>query len=307
MGRSEWPERVVQIIAALVALFAFASGAVMLADPFGWYQLVDTVKFTGPPNRHFISDIGLAYVATALVLGFGAINPPMRWLALVGGNLWLTLHAGLHIVEYWRGICSPGVFWRDAPAVIGLPLLVWLALAILFARHRVSPAGVPKAAFLAMSDRMAPDESAYLHEIAGAPGDLFERFKHFMPLTMHRRAASSEMFHVARIAATLAEGCGPCALTAARWALEQGVSRDLVNAALAGAPPEGELKTAFDFGHAVASQADNAVALGDVIEQRAGRDVRRELAVTAATVRSYPAIKRGLGLTKACSATALRV
>jgi hypothetical protein len=307
MGRPDALDRVAQVLIALAALIGLANGAFMLWDPYGWYQAVPTVKFTGPPNPHFIRDIGLAYLATAALLAFAAVNPRMRWLAAFAGSLWLALHGGLHVYEVLTGICAPGIFWRDAPGVLGPPLLVWIGLGILLARQRISPAGLPNAVVVGAVEKLNPGESEYIHMLAAAPGDAFEKFKHFMPATMHRHAAPPEMFHMARIGATLVEDCGPCALTAARAALTDGVDRDLVNAALAAEPPEGDMQTAFVFGAAIARQAAEAVTLGDVVEAGYGRDVRLELAMTAATVRAYPAMKRGLGLTKSCSMTKLEV
>lgn len=128
-----------------------------------------------------------------------------------------------------------------------------------------------------------------------------------MPVTAHRFEAPADLFHMARIGATLVEDCGPCALTAAEGAVRDGVDSALVNAALAAEPPEGDLTMAFVFGAAIARQSHEAFALGDALEESYGRAVRLELALTAATVRAYPALKRGLGLSKACSLTLLSV
>jgi hypothetical protein len=307
MGKPDGRDRLVQALLVLAALISLLNGAYMLWSPLGWYQAVPTVKFTGPPNSHFIRDIGLAYLTCAALLGFAAVRPAMRWLAAAAGGLWLSLHGGLHIWEVLKGICAPGIFWRDAPGVLGPPLLVWIAVGILLARQRVAMAGVPDRAMLAAIDKLSPDESAYFHELAAASGGAFEKFKHLMPATMHRYEAPADMFHMARIGATLVEDCGPCALTAAQGALQDGVDPDLVNAALSANPPEGDLKSAFVFGAAIAQQSADAFALGDTIEAGWGRIVRLELAMTAATVRSYPAMKRGLGLTKACAITRLEV
>lgn len=307
IGRPDRLDRLAQILVALAALLALANGAFMLWDPYGWYQAVPTVKFTGPPNSHFIRDIALAYLTCAVLLGFAAVRLSMRWLGAAAGGLWLTAHGLLHVWEVLTGICAPDIFWRDVPGVLGPPLLVWIGLGIHFARQRIATAGVPDRAFLSAVDRLSPGESEYLHEVAAAPGGALEKFKHFMPVTMHRHAAPADLFHMARIGATLVEDCGPCALTAAEGALGDGVDRDLVNAALAADPPEGELKTAFVFGAAIAKQSAEAALLGDQIEASHGRHVRLELAMTAATVRSYPAMKRGLGLTKSCSITRLEV
>jgi hypothetical protein len=307
MDKPDLRDRSAQILLALTALIALLNGGFMLVDPFGWYQAVPTVKFTGPPNAHFIRDIGIAYLTCAAMLAWAARYPAGRWLAALAGGIWLSLHGALHIWEVSTGVCATNVFWKDAPAVLGPALLVWIALGILFGAQKIVPAGVPKRVFLALGDKMAPDESAYMHEIAGAPGHAFEKFTHFMPASMHRDQAPVDLFHMARIGATLVEDCGPCALTAARWALQHGLPRDLVNAALAGTPPEGDPKTAFDFGHAIATQSADAFTLGDAIEAKHGRATRLELAMTAAIVRSYPAMKRGLGLTKSCSTIKLEV
>ena len=128
-----------------------------------------------------------------------------------------------------------------------------------------------------------------------------------MPVTMHRYHARADMLHMARIGATLTEDCGPCAIDAAQGALMDGVPRDVVNAALARQAPEGDLAQAFAFGEAIAARDPACAALGDAIDAAHGRAVRTELALTAATVRAYPALKRGLGYAQACSAVRLVV
>jgi len=306
-GKPDALDRTVQVLIALAAVFALANGGFMLWDPYGWYEAVPTVRFTGLPNAHFIRDIGLAYVLSAMLLGYAALYPSGRWLAAVAGALWLSAHGVFHGWEVAVGICAQDRFWKDAPGVLGPPLLVWIALGILVARQRIVPAGLPKSLVLAKINEMSPGESAYFREMAGAPGHAFEKLLHFMPSTMHRYEAPADLFHMARIGATLVEDCGPCALTAAHGALHDGVDRQLINAALAGQPPQGELHTAFDFGQCIARQSADALALGDLIEARYGRTVRLELAMTAATVRAYPAMKRGLGLSQSCVITKLEV
>lgn len=307
MGKPDTLDRIAQIMIALATAFALFNGAFMLWDPFGWYQMVGTVKFTGPPNQHFIRDIGLAFLASGAMLAFALPNLRTRWLAAVAGSLWLGAHGVLHVWEVLNGICAPDIFWQDAPGVLGPAFLVWGGLFILFSRRRIAPAGVPKRMFLNEVEAMAPGESEYMLELASAPGNALEKFKHFMPVSSHRHEAPAELLHMARIAATLIEDCGPCALIAAQSAVHDGVDHIVVNAALAGEPPEGDLKTAFVFGAAIAQKAAEAFALGDAIEANYGRTVRLELALAAATVRTYPALKRGLGLSQACALTNLTV
>ncbi|MEL6873886.1 MAG: hypothetical protein AAGM33_00260, partial [Pseudomonadota bacterium] len=254
----------------------------------------------------FIRDIGIAYSACGIILLYASVNIHMRWLAAFAGSLWLSLHGILHIYEVSVGICSPDIFWADAPGVLGPPLLVYVALIILFIRQRVAPAGIPDTLFLGAVDRITPGESAYVHEIAEAPGRALEKFKHFMPASNHRTEASAELLAAARIGAVLAEDCGPCVITAAEGALADHVDRDLVNCMLQG-DLSGDLQTALAFGQAMARQSEEAFSLGDSIEKHHGRTVRLELAMAAATVRVYPAMKRGLGLSRACSLTPLQV
>ncbi len=307
MGKPDSLDRMVQMLIVIAALFALLNGSFMLWDPYGWYQALPTVKFTGPANQHFIRDIGIAYLTCAILLGYAARYPAGRWMAALAGGLWMSAHGALHIWEVITGVCAQDVFWKDAAGTVGAPMLVWIGLFILFARQRIAPAGIPKCLMLRVVDQLSPGESQYFHEIAKAPGHAFEKLQNFMPASTHRYDAPADVFHMARIGATLVEDCGPCAVTAALSAASDRVSRDLVNAALAGNLPNGDLKTAFDFGQSIASHSSDAGAHGDYIESKYGRSVRLELAMTAAMVRAYPAMKRGLGLTKSCSTAKLRI
>ena len=130
-------DRLVQLLLFLAAVTTVANGVFMLAKPLDWYVFVPTVVTTGPPNAHFIRDIGLAYIGSGLILLYAAANPAAHWRAAVVGGLWLTFHGLLHIYEVAAGICGPATFWADAPAVIGQPALVIAALVILRVRKRV--------------------------------------------------------------------------------------------------------------------------------------------------------------------------
>lgn len=130
-------DRLVQLLLLIAAVTTIANGAFMLVKPLDWYVFIPTLVTTGPPNAHFIRDIGLAYLGSGAILLYAAANPIARWRAAVVGGLWLTLHGLLHIYEVAAGICGPATFWADAPAVIGQPALVIAALVILRARKRI--------------------------------------------------------------------------------------------------------------------------------------------------------------------------
>src|SRR3546814_4042435 len=57
-------DRLAQFLLLIAAVTCIANGAFMLAKPLDWYVFVPTVVTTGPPNAHFIRDIGLAYLGS---------------------------------------------------------------------------------------------------------------------------------------------------------------------------------------------------------------------------------------------------
>jgi hypothetical protein len=304
MGKADALDRAAQLLVAFAGLVALANGAFMLVSPLDWYGFVPTVRFTGPYNAHFVRDIGAAYLACGVMFSWALLDLRGRWLGAAAGGLWLAVHAGIHIYEVSVGICGPGIFWSDAPAVIGPPLLIVAALAVLIARSRITPVGLPRAIILPVLTRMGDGD--YMAELARAPGHAFDRFLGFMPASAHRHDAPPALFHAARIGAVLAEDCGACAMIAARGALADGVDRETVNVLLSRAA-DGDLGIAFRFGQALATRSAETVELGDAIEAAHSRVVRLELAMTAALVRGYPGIKRGMGYAQSCALTKLQV
>lgn len=129
-------DRLAQFLLLVAAVTTIANGVFMLAKPLDWYVFIPTVVTTGPPNAHFIRDIGLAYLGSGLILLYATADPILRWRAALVGGLWLALHGALHIYEVAAGICGPATFWADAPAVLGQPALVIAALVITFSRRK---------------------------------------------------------------------------------------------------------------------------------------------------------------------------
>jgi len=306
-GKPDAGDRLAQGLVALAALIALGNGLAMLIDPLGWYEWVGTVKATGPANRHFLRDIGLAYLTCAALLGYGAGRLPMRWGYALAGAAWLLLHGALHVWEVAQGLCSAGIFWQEAPGTLGPPLIALIGIAVQIARQRIAPGPLPRGLFLRLADRATWGLSPHLADFAGAPGGLAEKFAWFMPFALHHHAASAGQVAMARLGAVLAEDCGPCVEIAARGALAAGIDRDAVQAALDLRPQPGQDAQAFAFARAIALQLPEAETLGDEIELAQGRQVRTELTIAAATVRVHPALKRGLGYARSCSLHAIRL
>ena len=118
--------RLAQLLVGVVAIFAVAFGLFMLAQPLLWYRTVPTVVFTGPFNPHFVRDIGAAYLACGVLLGWALRDLRARRVAVLAGALWLSLHALVHLYEVIAGICGFAIFARDFPGVFGPPALALL-------------------------------------------------------------------------------------------------------------------------------------------------------------------------------------
>ena len=118
------------LLSAGVGLVLFANGAWMLADPFGWFAGTSIVWRTGPPNAHFIRDVGWTYGALGLLVGVGALQPRRRAAAVGTAAVWLAGHGAVHVGEAITGLCSPKAAVSESPAVFGPLVLLGLVLLI---------------------------------------------------------------------------------------------------------------------------------------------------------------------------------
>lgn len=303
MARADMGDRIAQGLVVAAALGALGNGAYMLFDPFGWYEWVGTVKASGPPNGHFLRDIAMAFLLSGALLIWASRHLALRWGAALAGAGWLTAHGLLHIWEVASGICAPGIFWQEAPGTLGMPALALSGIGLHFARQRIAPFPLPEGFFVKAADKATFGLSPHLADLKAAPGHALEKFQHALPLTGHGHDAPPAMLHMARLGAIRAEDCGPCVEISARGALAAGLDRKRINAALAGNADDPEDARALAFGAAVASgDIAGAMQLGDEIEALHGRSVRTELSLAAASVRLFPALKRGLGYAQSCHA-----
>ena len=118
-----------RILGLLLALFLAGNGLVMLAFPASRYEAVPGVTGTGPFNRHFVNDIGAAFLVAGLGTGWAAWRPE-GWPALVAGTGFVALHALIHLAEAVGGH-GMHALQRDligvfVPAIVGLLLVVLL-------------------------------------------------------------------------------------------------------------------------------------------------------------------------------------
>ena len=144
MDKPTVAERIAQVFVLLAVVFCITNGFFMVLMPLDWYRTVPNVAVTGPANSHFIVDVGLAYGCSGITLLYGALYPLGRWLALVAGGSWLTVHGIFHVLQFASGHQTTAQFLQDTPGVLGPPALVIAALAILFSTQRMRLASVPR-------------------------------------------------------------------------------------------------------------------------------------------------------------------
>jgi hypothetical protein len=123
-----------------LALLNLGNGVWMLADPRLWYtDLPAAVPDFGPYNEHFVRDLGGAFLAFGLGLGWAAVRPAARRPLVAIAALFTWLHAAGHVYDTARGVVDPDHWWIDLPGVY-VPALVFAACVWLLARADVPAA-----------------------------------------------------------------------------------------------------------------------------------------------------------------------
>jgi len=158
------------------------------------------------------------------------------------------------------------------------------------------------AALIRAVERKAGQSMDYLRDInAVTPGGIWKFFM-FVPFAAHGAKADAEMLAMGRIAACRNEDCGPCLQIVVDTAIEAGVDPTLVQAAANGAVNElPELpRLAFEFGRAVASATHESEGIRLKLSQQLSKETMTNLAISIATARVFPSLKRGLGHNRTC-------
>ncbi|MCB1121633.1 MAG: hypothetical protein KJT03_08800 [Verrucomicrobiae bacterium] len=147
-------------------------------------------------------------------------------------------------------------------------------------------------------------DAGYLHEVLETSMDAFAVFRQFQDMGNYRNVLPADVYFVSKIAAAQTEDCGPCTELNMKLAREAGVPEEVLKAALKGKGLSPELEAVRQFSIAVAF---NEVKPGQVAEMRDtyGREGLSELAMSIASMRVYPCMKRALGFDKACAIPAV--
>jgi hypothetical protein len=118
----------VMMFYGFLGLISLANGLWMLADPATWFTHIPAaVTDTGPLNRHFVHDVGIAYFVCGVAALWCAHVGAAGFVAHLGVTLFYVGHALSHVVEIGLGLLPHTHWWIDLPLVF-VPAL---ALAIL--------------------------------------------------------------------------------------------------------------------------------------------------------------------------------
>jgi len=86
-----------RVLLSLFGLVHIANGVFMVFDAEGWYRAAPGVSQTGPPNHHFIVDIGLAFIASGAGMALAFRGGRAAASFVLAGATWPLLHALFHI------------------------------------------------------------------------------------------------------------------------------------------------------------------------------------------------------------------
>jgi hypothetical protein len=115
----------IRVFLALFGAAHIVNGVWMITAPAAWYAAVPGVSGTGPFNPHFVTDIGLAYVASGTGLVLGASHRTWSGAAALAGAAWPLLHALFHVREWLQhGLPpSPSAALSEALGVVAIGAL----------------------------------------------------------------------------------------------------------------------------------------------------------------------------------------
>jgi len=155
---------------------------------------------------------------------------------------------------------------------------------------------------LAAFEKQYGYDASYLRELADTDLRAFFKFARAASIGNYRRDIPSEALHAVRLAAIVAEDCGPCTQLCVAFALEDGIAPRTIAAVLAGderAMPE-IAHLGYRFVRAVNARDPAVDELRAEIVRRWGKRALVAVGLQMVNARLYPTLKYALGYGKAC-------
>ncbi|MGD9536199.1 MAG: hypothetical protein AB7P52_00645 [Alphaproteobacteria bacterium] len=145
-------------------------------------------------------------------------------------------------------------------------------------------------------------DMSYAREMLEASPRAVMHFSKVVAMAAHREDVPLEAWYAAKIAATLAEDCGPCTQLGVRMAEEAGVKGSVLKAILEGDDRAMGADAALGYRFARATISHDAALdrLHDEVVRRWGARALVSLALVIAATRVFPAVKYALGHGQSC-------
>lgn len=146
-------------------------------------------------------------------------------------------------------------------------------------------------------------DTSYMREMLDASTRGFMRFAKVMELSQHREDTPVDAWFAAKLAATLAEDCGPCTQLVVKMAEQAGVKTEVLRGIIGGDIALMGADAALAYRYAKTALAHDPAndALREEIQRRWGPRAVVTLALSVTSSRMYPTLKYALGHGKTCS------
>ena len=159
------------------------------------------------------------------------------------------------------------------------------------------------ARFLRQQEERTGEPVDYLRDLYEAAPGGFWRFVFFTPMSRFGKCLPPDALAVARIAAVHAEDCGPCLQIVVNLTTAAGVPAHVLRAAVTRnlSAMDERTRTVFEFAEAIVHRDIRSEELRPLIENWWGKAAIADLALTIASTRVFPTMKRVMGYGQACS------
>ncbi len=155
---------------------------------------------------------------------------------------------------------------------------------------------------IAAFERTYDYNSNYLHDILDADTNAALRFARVMGISRYHKDIALEALYAAKLAATMAEDCGPCTQLNVTMAERSGVAPAVLKTIIArderAMPRDAAL--GFRFAEAVIRHDAAADGLREEILSRWGKRALVSLAFAITAGRIFPTVKYALGHARSC-------
>lgn len=156
---------------------------------------------------------------------------------------------------------------------------------------------------IASFERAYGYDTSYMREMLDISTRGFLRFAKVTELSQYNEDAPIDAWFAAKLAATVAEDCGPCTQLVVKMAEEAGVSAPVLRGIISGDEKlmSADATLAYRYARAAMAHALETDEFRQQIEQRWGRRAVLTLALAITSSRMYPTLKYALGHGHACT------